>query len=78
MCDLLDIEDGITCRILTMKYVDVTLRKKLMNLGFLPKTDIKIQYRSPFGDPIAVTCNNTTIALRKSIISNIKVERIPL
>jgi Fe2+ transport system protein FeoA len=51
------------------------MRKKLLNLGFLPKAKIQLLRIAPLGDPIAVRCANSSIALRKSIAKQIIVER---
>lgn len=45
--------------------VQGVLRRRLLDLGFVPGNVIEVLQRSPLGDPIAFRVNNTTIALRK-------------
>lgn len=50
-----------------LKRIEVqgVLRRRLLDLGFVPGNVIEVLQRSPLGDPIAFWVNNTTIALRK-------------
>lgn len=41
-----------------------TMKRRLLDLGFIPGATIKVLQRSPLGDPIAYQVSNTTIALR--------------
>lgn len=45
--------------------VQGVLRRRLMDLGFVPGSTIEVLQRSPLGDPVAYLVNQTTIALRK-------------
>ena len=42
------------------------LRKRLLDMGFVPETKIKCVRTSPFGDPKAFLVRGTVIALRNS------------
>ncbi|MDA1507788.1 FeoA family protein [Bacillus cereus group sp. TH36-2LC] len=42
-----------------------TMKRRLLDLGFIPGATIKALQRSPLGDPVAYQVSNTTIALRK-------------
>lgn len=48
------------------------LRRRLLDLGFVPGAVVSVLQRSPLGDPVAFRVNNTTIALRKEEASLIK------
>lgn len=50
---------------LTRIDVQGILRRRLLDLGFVPQNTVKVLQRSPLGDPIAFRVNNTIIALRK-------------
>lgn len=50
---------------LTRIDVQGVLRRRLLDLGFVPHNIVSVLQRSPLGDPIAFRVNNTTIALRK-------------
>ncbi|ASJ55888.1 FeoA family protein [Brevibacillus formosus] len=41
------------------------LRRRLLDLGFVPGNIVEVMQKSPLGDPIAFRVNNTIIALRK-------------
>jgi len=45
--------------------VQGVLRRRLLDLGFVPGSVVEVVQRSPLGDPTAFRVNNTTIALRK-------------
>lgn len=45
--------------------VQGVLRRRLLDLGFVPGNVVEVVQRSPLGDPTAYRVNNTTIALRK-------------
>lgn len=42
-----------------------TMRYRLLDLGFVPGAVIRVQQKSPLGDPTAFRVNNTKIALRE-------------
>lgn len=42
------------------------MKRRLMDLGFTPKTEVKCTGVSPLGDPKAFLVKNTVIALRKN------------
>ncbi|WP_435234836.1 FeoA family protein [Psychromonas sp. PT13] len=73
---LSELKVGQKANIISMLDMDPTMRKKLLNLGFLPKAQIEMLRLAPMGDPVAVRCANSSIALRKSLLSKIHVELI--
>ncbi|SFS58530.1 FeoA family protein [Marininema halotolerans] len=48
-----------------------TMRRRLLDLGFVPGSEVKVLQRSPLGDPVAFRVIHTTIALRKEESSQI-------
>ncbi|MCK5818636.1 MAG: ferrous iron transport protein A [Psychromonas sp.] len=71
---LTNLKVGEKATIVGMGEMDLAMRKKLLNLGFLPKAKIELLHFAPMGDPVAVRCANTSIALRKSLTNQINVE----
>lgn len=71
---LSDLSPGQTATIISMQQVEPVMRKKLLNLGFLPKASVELLRIAPMGDPIVIRCANSSIALRKALIANINVE----
>lgn len=69
---LSDIRVGTTCRISSIE-LDGLLRRRILDLGMIPGTQVQCIRKSPAGDPIAFKVRNTTIALRSNDASLIKV-----
>lgn len=49
------------------------IRRRLLDLGFVPGTKVKAVRRSPIGDPIAFKIRGTLIALRKEVARQVLV-----
>ncbi len=49
--------------------------RRLLDLGFLPKTPIRVLRRAPLGDPISYELRGMRICLRKEEARNIQVVR---
>ena len=74
MMVLTELQLGQVANIVNINAIEPVLRKKLLNLGFLPKAQVQLLRIAPMGDPIAVRCANSSIALRKSIAKQIMVK----
>jgi ferrous iron transport protein A len=55
-------------------YTDDILYLKLMEMGCLPGTKIRVNFTAPFGDPISIDVAGYNLSLRLSEASNIIVE----
>ena len=55
-------------------YTDDILYLKLMEMGCLPGTKIKVNFTAPFGDPISIDVAGYNLSLRLSEASNIIIE----
>ncbi len=53
-----------------------SIRRRLLDMGFLPGTEIQAVLASPFHDPIAYQVRNATIAIRKCDSKDIIVEEL--
>ncbi|GLS89765.1 iron transporter FeoA [Psychromonas marina] len=73
---LSDLSAGQSATIVNMQQMEPVMRKKLLNLGFLPKAKVELLRLAPMGDPVVIRCANSSIALRKAVIGKIKVELI--
>ena len=71
---LSELKVGQTANIININEIEPVMRKKLLNLGFLPKAKVQLLRIAPLGDPIAVRCANSSIALRKSVAKKIVVD----
>jgi Fe2+ transport system protein FeoA len=76
MMMLSNLKAGQSARIVNMKNMEPLMRKRLLNLGFLPNATVKLLHLAPMGDPIAIRCAHSSIALRKTVAGLIKVELI--
>lgn len=45
--------------------LDGVMRRRLLDLGFVPGAIVEVLRKSPLGDPIAFRVSSTSIALRK-------------
>lgn len=52
------------------------MRRRLLDLGFVPGAIVKVLRKSPLGDPIAFRVSQTTIALRKEESTKIEGELV--
>ncbi|WP_409305915.1 ferrous iron transport protein A [Peribacillus sp. SCS-155] len=68
-------EMGNVIRI-TAIHLGGVMRRRLLDLGFVPGAEVEVIRRSPLGDPIAFRVSQTTIALRREESSNIEGELI--
>jgi ferrous iron transport protein A len=69
---LSDISIGTECRISAIG-TEGLMRRRLMDLGFVPGTKIECLRRSPAGDPTAYLVRGTVIALRKEDASYVYI-----
>lgn len=72
---LFDGKNGNLIRITSIN-IEGVMRRRLLDLGFVPGTVVEIIRRSPLGDPIAFRVSQTTIALRKEESMKIEGELI--
>ncbi|HYK72878.1 MAG TPA: FeoA family protein [Pseudoneobacillus sp.] len=61
---LSDGKKGETIKI-TNLFIDGVMRRRLLDLGFVPGATVEVIRKSPLGDPIAFRVSQTLIALRK-------------
>ncbi|MBD6986369.1 ferrous iron transport protein A [Vibrio parahaemolyticus] len=66
--------ETVTIRLLYGLSSDI--RKKLMVMGLLPNTEVKVIRRAPMGDPLQVEVRGVSVALRETIAQKIEVERV--
>ncbi len=69
---LADLTVGTTGKISSLE-LNGLLRRRVLDLGMVPGTQVQCIRRSPAGDPIAFRVRNTTIALRSDDASLIKI-----
>ncbi|HHF2987488.1 TPA: ferrous iron transport protein A [Vibrio alginolyticus] len=73
---LSEINPGHTVTIRLLDGLSSDIRKKLMVMGLLPNTEVKVIRRAPMGDPLQVEVRGVSVALRETIAQKIEVERV--
>ncbi len=73
---LSDMNIGGTATIAGLGELSQELNKKLMVMGMLPETHIKLVRKAPMGDPLQVEIRGVVIAIRDSLARQIEVESI--
>ena len=68
--DLKSEEFGIVIELLS----DGAERRRMLDLGILPGTEIEVVMKSPMGDPTAYRIRDAVIALRKEQAALIKIK----
>lgn len=67
-------KDGETVSIVSIDKADFKI--KLMEMGLTEGSTVKVLYRAPLGDPIAIDIKGYVLSLRKSEAALIQVELI--
>ena len=52
------------------------IKDKLMEMGCVPGTSVRLSLKAPLGDPIAFDIDGYCLSMRKSEAAQIEVERI--
>jgi ferrous iron transport protein A len=73
---LSDSEVGERFRIAKLDINDAIMKRRLLDLGFVPGCEVTVLQKSPLGDPTAYRVFQTTVALRKEESDHIYGERI--
>lgn len=66
------IKNGTTVYVKNIKAS--ALKVKLLEMGFSEGKEIRVLYRAPFGDPMAVDIGGYTLSLRNDEAEQIEVE----
>ncbi|OPY19494.1 MAG: ferrous iron transport protein A [Methanomethylovorans sp. PtaU1.Bin093] len=74
-CTLNDLRPGIKARIIKV-LAKGTVRRKLMDMGMVPGSEIEVVRTAPLGDPIEFRIKGYSLSMRKQEAVNIVVETI--
>lgn len=69
---LADLAVGSKCRIASLELGDL-LRRRILDLGLVPGTQVRCIRKSPAGNPIAYLVRGSIIALRTEDVKKIKI-----
>lgn len=71
---LKDGKPGMTLKIVKINESD--LKQRMMTMGLIPGTKVKVLRSAPLGDPIAIGVRSYNLALRKADAENIEVQQV--
>ncbi|MGL6316247.1 FeoA family protein [Vibrio sp. WXL103] len=71
---LLQLQPGKEAKVTDMTLLGGDTRRKLMTMGILPGTPIRIVRKAPMGDPIQIEVREVSLAIRRKVAEIIKVE----
>ncbi|WP_375748515.1 ferrous iron transport protein A [Vibrio sp. HN007] len=69
-----NLKDGDTATIASFSTLPGQIKKKLMVMGVLPQTEIRLIRRAPMGDPLQVEVRGVSLAISNKIASQVDVE----
>ena len=70
---LSEIKPGQDANIVRIEGLTNDVRKKLMVMGLLPNTQVKLIRKAPMGDPLQVEVRGVSVAIRENIAHCIEV-----
>lgn len=73
---LADLNIGSSGKITALTGLSNDVRKKLMVMGLLPNTEVKVIRRAPMGDPLQIEVRGVSLAVRNNIAQSIEVESL--
>ncbi len=71
--ELCDVNTGDRVRIKRLN-TDASIRRRLLDIGLIPGTEVECVAIGPQGDPLAFCVRGAVIAIRKRDCKNISVE----
>lgn len=69
LCDLQEGRVGVVTEVSSTG----DMKRRFMDLGVVPDTNIRCLFKSPYGDPAAYEIRGTIIAIRKEDAKNVKI-----
>lgn len=72
---LSDCKIGVTAKITSLSMAD-SFRKRMMDLGLMPGTEVQVMRKAPFGDPIVVQVRGFQVSFRMSEARCIEIESL--
>jgi Fe2+ transport system protein FeoA len=71
---LADLEPGSDARVEAVE-ADTPIGRRLLDLGFVPGTPVRVLRRAPLGDPVEYELRGYRLCLRRSEALRIRVQR---
>ena len=71
---LADLEPGSAARVEAVD-ADTSIGRRLLDLGFVPGTEVRVLRRAPLGDPVEYELRGYRLCLRRTEAQQIRVHR---
>ena len=71
---LKDADTGMKLRVVSIG--ESLLKQRLMTMGLIPGTEIKVLRSAPFGDPIAIGLRSYNLAMRRDDAALVEVQQV--
>ena len=75
MTTLNNLIENQICKVKSVNVIG-KLKYRLLDMGIVPKTKIKLTKKAPLGDPLQIEVRGYSLSIRKEIASKIEVEVI--
>ena len=75
MTTLNNLKENQICKVKSVNVIG-KLKYRLLDMGIVPKTKIKLTKKAPLGDPLQIEVRGYSLSIRKEIASKIEVEGI--
>ena len=75
MTTLNNLKENQICKVKSVNVIG-KLKYRLLDMGIVPKTKIKLTKKAPLGDPLQIEVKGYSLSIRKEIASKIEVEVI--
>lgn len=71
------LKEGKTGMVLKVQSIgDSELKERLMTMGLIPGTQVKVLRSAPLGDPMAIGIRSYNLALRRDDAEKIQVQQV--
>ena len=75
MTTLNNLKENQICKVLSVNVIG-ELKYRLLDMGIVPNTKIKLTKKAPLGDPLQIEIRGYSLSIRKEIAGKIEVEVI--
>lgn len=76
MISLDKVQLNTTCKVIEIHTQNIGIRRRILDMGITPGTEIVITKIAPFGDPIEIRLRGYALSFRKNDAKDIMVEVI--
>lgn len=67
---------GQVAQIVSLAQLEPAVKRKLMAMGLLPSSEIRLIRTAPLGDPMQIATSSITLSIQKSLAGQIEVKQL--